>query len=448
MLLAKTALLLAGAAALRAQMATEPADTLARARLRIGATMRRLPKYTCVQTIDRSYFTRVTRKSTSIPSCSQASVDTEKGASLRLDSTDRVRIDVAESDGREIHSWPDASRFETGDIDKLIDRGPAATGSFGGYLLDIFDNPGTEFDFAGERPEGGRRLLTYTYRVAREKSHYKIRAGAGWVITAYYGRFEIDAASLELLRISVDSPGLPLETKLCKVDNELEYARVRIGDSDFLLPRKSDLHMVNRGTQETDSTSAFTNCQEYRAESLLNFGDAASDPGASSAPNARVQTALPAGIQLILRLSAEIDSDVAAAGDLVEAAVAQPGRDPKSKVILIPTGAVAHGRISRMEHRILPSPSFTIGIAWHSIDIGGVSSSLAANPAPRLAEPVSPDQALSLHLHGRPMPVGPPDALFFPTSAKRYVVRSGSESRWVTVAPRMPRNSGAPDEGK
>jgi hypothetical protein len=446
--IAKTALLLAGAAALHGQMATEPCDTLARARLKISATMQRLPKYACFQTIDRSYFTRVTQKNTSIPSCSQASADAKKaGTSLRLDSTDRVRIDVAESDGREIHSWPDASRFETGDIDELIERGPAATGSFGGYLLDIFDNQGAQFDFAGERSEGSRRILTYTYSVAQEKSHYKIRAGAGWVITAYHGKFEIDAASLELLRITVSSPDLPLETQLCKVDNELNYARARIGDGDFLLPRQSDLHMVNRGTQETISTSAFTNCHEYRAESLLSFGDGAANPGGRSAPAAKVQTALPAGIQLTLRLSAEIDSDVAAAGDLVAATVTQPARDPKSKEILIPAGAVAHGRISRMEHRILPSPSLTIGIAWHSIEIGGVSSSVAANPAPRLVESASPDQVIGVHLHGRPMPVGPPDALFLPTDAKRYLIRSGSESRWVTLAPRAPRNSGAA-EGK
>jgi len=435
----QSALLLAAAAALHGQMASEPADTLARARINISATMRRLPRYACVQTIDRSYFTRVTPKDAAIPSCGQASADTKKGdASLRLTVTDRLRLDVAQGDRGEIHSWPGASRFETGEIDELIGRGPAGTGSFGGYLVDIFDNQATQFDFTGERDDAGRRIFAYAYRVAQEKSHYGIRTTDGWVITAYHGTFEIDAASLELLRMTIDAPELPKETGLCEAESALDYSRVRIGDGDFLLPRQSQLHLVNRGTIETNNASVFTNCQEYRAESVVHYGDDAGISGAEAA-NMKSQMDLPKGLPFSLRLSAEIDSDIAAAGDPVTATVTQPARDPKSKEVLIPVGAVAHGRISRMEHRILPAPSFIIGIAWQSIEIGGVGSPLAANPAPRPVAPASSNHPLGLQ--ARPMPVGPPDALFFPTGEKRYVIHAGSESRWVTLTPLAVKNT-------
>ena len=49
---------LASAMALAAQTAGDPSDILARARYEIAAAMRRLPKYTCVETIDRSYYVR------------------------------------------------------------------------------------------------------------------------------------------------------------------------------------------------------------------------------------------------------------------------------------------------------------------------------------------------------------------------------------------------------
>lgn len=430
----KPALLLAAAAALHAQMPSEPADTLAHARIKIVATMLRLPRYACVQTIDRSYFTRVTAKNTVIPSCSQAGADTKRGqASLRLDATDRLRLDVAQGDRGEIHSWPGASRFETGDIDELIGRGPVSTGSFGGYLVDIFANDGAQFEFVGEKASAGRRIFKYDYSVAQPKSHYKIRAGSDWEISGYHGTFEVDAASLELLRITVEAPDLPKETGLCEADSALDYASVRIGSGDFLLPRQSQLHLVNRGTLETNNTTVFTDCQEYLAESVVHYDDDAGAAGVNSA-NTPSPIVLPKGLPFSLRLRTEIDSNVAAAGDPVTATVSQPARDPKSKAVLIPTGAVAHGRISRMEHRIVPSPSFIIGIAWLSVEIAGVSSPLAAIPAPRPAGPPA-SSGLSLTLQRRPMPVGPPDALLFPTFEKRYMIHAGDESRWVTLAP-------------
>src|ERR1700691_4279180 len=97
-----TALLLAAAVTFWGQTPPDPADTLARARVGIVAALRGLPKYTCVQTIDRSYFTLAVANS----ACDRSSANIEKGhASLRLNATDRVRLNVALGPGIEIHSW-------------------------------------------------------------------------------------------------------------------------------------------------------------------------------------------------------------------------------------------------------------------------------------------------------------------------------------------------------
>jgi pathogenesis-related protein 1 len=437
------ALWLAAAAALHGQMAPEPADTLARARLKITATMRRLPKYICVQTIDRSYFGRVAATTAPNSSCSQAGADGQKGrASPRLDTTDRVRIDVAEVDGSEIHLWTGASGFETGDIEELFHRGPTGTGSFGGYLVDIFDNDGTQFSFVSERTEGSRRIFGYTYSVAQESSGYKVRAEDHWVTTAYRGAFDIDAASLELLRITVDPVDLPKEMGLCEAQSALEYASVRIGDGDFLLPSQSQLHTVNPGRMETNSSSVFTSCREYRAESVLSFGGDADTPGAS-ASHARSRDPLGAGIRLTLRLDAGIDSDTAAAGDPVTARVMKPVRDPKSNAIVFRVGAVAHGRINRMEHWLNSVPRFVVGIHWDSMSAGE-----DAVPFNAIRDRSGEAATAAMHtLPLRPMPVGPPDALVFPAVAKRYAIRAGYESQWTTVTPPAQKNSGATASG-
>lgn len=417
--------------ALHAQMPPGPADTLARARAKINATMLRLPKYACIQTIDRSYYTRVTRRLVT-PSCAEVGDDLKNGrATLRLNATDRLRLEVAQGDSRELHSWPGAGRFETGYIDELVNRGPVASGSFGGYLLDIFAVNGPQFSFAGEKTDAGRGILTYSYVVPLDKSHYRVRTADGWAVSSYSGTFDIDAATLELLRIGVDTPELPVETTLCYAQSSLEYSRVHIGDGDFLLPRQSQLHLVQRSAKDSNSVATFTACREYHAESSVSFDDTDSLSAAASA-NKQPHGSLPEGLSLTLRLTSAIDSDVAAAGDAVTATVSHLVRDPKTHATLVPAGAVAHGRISRMEHVFLPATQFIVGILWESVTFGADSVPFAAIPDRSrnvlLAQPAG-------QLRRRPMPVGPADALTFPSVEKRHVIRAGEEISWVTIAP-------------
>lgn len=350
-------------------------------------------------------------------SCEQAAIDKKKGrAEPQLKVTDRVRLDVAEGDGLEIHSWPGAGRFETADIDELIQRGPSFTGSFGGYLVDIFDNDGAQFYFVHDKAESGRHTLTYSYRVTEAMSHYKIRTNEGWVIAPYEGTFDIDAESLDLLRISVNTPELPRETGLCEAHSVLEYA----GGGSFA-PRQSQLHLVHRGTLETNSTSVFSNCREYRPEPTLRVKS-------DAAPNPKSMLTLPPGTGLVLQLTAAIDSDVAAAGDPVTATVPVILNGIPNPTVL---GALVHGRISRMEHW-MSSSRFIIGIHWDSISKGEDSEPFAAiaplvlGPGPTVGE-----------IAGRRTNVADPREILRPfrTGAKRYVVPAGYRSGWRTVTP-------------
>lgn len=426
-------ILFAAGCLLRAQTGAEADNVLARARVRIAETMRRIPKYTCIETIDRSYFAYaapVAATATHLP-CLEAA-GKKDAAALRLNATDRVRLEVAEGDVREIYSWPGASRFETGSIDELVNRGPAASGAFGGYVIDVFARNDAQFHFVSARAEGGREIFTYRYEMPQERSRYKVRTDDGWVITAYSGEFDIDAASLELLRMMVEASDLPPATDLCRASTALEFARVRIGDGEFLLPRMSELHLVNRGSGETNSTSVFSSCKEYVAESVLHIdgdeGDSTHGPVAAG----KVRPALPQGIRMTLRLDAPIDTDVAAAGDPVTATVTRPVRDPVTNAALLRQGAVAHGRIDRMEHWVAGSPRFVIGIHWNSITEDGATAPFAAIADHSGEMPIMPGR-IGSGLQRRPPPIGPPDAVTFPTAEKRHVIPAHSEMRWVTV---------------
>ena len=350
-------------------------------------------------------------------SCDLSAAEAAKAsASLRLEATDRVRLDVSQGDGRQIHSWPGAGRLEPVEIDRLITRGPSGTGSFGGYLIDIFDNEGTQFDFRGERSISSHRVFTYGYRVAEEMSHYRIGAGSGWVTTAYDGTFDLDADSLELLRLIIVTPALPPETGLCEAKSTLDYTPIRIGGGDFLLPRQSTVRLEERGAPKfgdkseylvTEIASAFTNCREYRPNPM--------PPGA---PNPNSPLALPKGVRVKLQLDAAIDSDTAAMGDRVTATVLNGGR----------AGAAVHGRISRMEHWRGSSPMLIVGIHWNSISLGADSAPFAALIFGKTFSGPAAGRVGNL-----PAPANIPETLSFPTGAKRYVVPAGYKSEWITV---------------
>src|SRR5208337_4904056 len=78
------------------------------------------------------------------------------GDPLQLESTDRVRLEVTVSEGRELHSWPGATRFDARDVDELIRDGPVSTGAFGAYLSSVFDHPPVELRFNRERTANGK----------------------------------------------------------------------------------------------------------------------------------------------------------------------------------------------------------------------------------------------------------------------------------------------------
>src|SRR5579863_1608924 len=158
-----------------AQPVPDPADVLSRARVRLADAAAATPKYTCTQTVDRSYF----RETRQVPrACDTIVANQRQGrAKLALTATDRLRFDVEVADGGyEIYAWPGASRVANEKIEDMAGGGPLGTGPFGPFLVDIFANPGVQFQYLGEKSG----LFEYRYRVPLEASHYHVQAGVTW----------------------------------------------------------------------------------------------------------------------------------------------------------------------------------------------------------------------------------------------------------------------------
>lgn len=408
----------------------DPGAVLEQARARLRAVARGLDNYVCIETLDRSYYGRVAAGP--VPARREApGACREAGGGRQLESTDRARLEVTVSRGRELHSWPGATRFDSRDVDELIRDGPVSTGAFGAYLAGVFDQPAATFQFNGERIANGKTLFEYGYQVPLAASRFEIKAGTAWRAAAYEGEFQIDPQSLDLERMTVRTSQLPPGAAFCQAGATLDYQHVRIGASDLLLPRQSQLEILFEG-RETQNTITFSDCREYRAESEIVF-DAQPDIESSVAPRAgRGRVALPIGLPVTLALVAPIDTATAAAGDPVEAKVLKPVRRPGSPEELIPAGAVARGRIRRVEHRLLPTPYFLIAMSFNRVEIQGVLFPFVARCEP------DADRARELGVNLAMGEAGVwswgVGTFLFPTNKSRMAIPAGFESRWFTLA--------------
>jgi hypothetical protein len=435
------ALIAASSLRLYGQAARDPDDVLAQVRAKLRSMALRLPRYTCVQTVERSYFKHAEHNGPP-PSCDQISGDRKMGRNkLQLYASDRLRLDVAVAEGREIVSWAGAGKFDSRSVDEIVGEGPTGTGAFGLHLVDVFANSGVHFQYLGEKEANGKSVLEYRFTVPARASGYRIRGAGDWHFTAYDGTFQIDGQSLELDRLDIRTDELPPDTGMCEARTKLEYQHLRIGDGDFLLPRQSELRILQTDAHETMNVTTFSSCREYHTESIIHFDGEAAAGNAEATPVAADPQPPPAGLSLSLALTARIDTSSAAAGDLVSARVTHAVRDPKSKATLIPAGAVARGRIVRMRHRVGGPDDFIVLIAFDALEINGTVSPLFVKLD--AVEQLERARALATNRRGMRLTSNQgPDtwgALIFPAMGNRYVVPAGYESTWQTVAPPAPK---------
>ena len=439
----RSVLIAVAAIAIWAQTPPDPTDVLVHARDSLIERSKRLPNYTCVQTVDREYFIR-SRVQDPRPSCDQISAEARKKSyALKLNVTDRLRLDVKVSGGEEIGSWAGANRFDSRDIVDLV-GGPFGSGQFGPLLNDVFVNDGTAFQYVGPEPGNRGTQFHYRFQVPVEASHLMIHEARArdWSSTSYDGELWIDPASFDVQRFSMRTNELSPETNACEARMISDYARVHFDSGDFLIPQHSALRFLMRDTEETEVTSRYSGCREYRGQATLRFNDAPALNAAESKA-AHPQKPLPPGLKITLAFASAIDTDTAAAGDAVVAKVRKPVRDERSKEILIPAGATVHGRILQMEHWLAPG-SYHLAILLEALDVDGVSSPLYA----RLDRPdeLRSAQGTSSGLRqrgttivlppiGRPMTVG---TFVFRTRNRRLVVPPNYQSTWTTTLPPVP----------
>jgi len=248
--LALAGLLLCLSTASDAQEEVAP-ERIERIKAKMADNLRRLPNYTCTETIER--YMRGPRSRIFAP-------------------LDTLRLEVALVDGNELFAAAGAGKFEEKDIWEIVgDDAAIGNGDFALLASNVFLSQQPVFTQVGETTLNGSPAIRYDYRVARELSGYRIRIKSRQTTVGYHGSFWVQPDTLDLIRLEAHADSIPPDLDLAEASHALEYHPVRIGEADFLLPQISELAMIDRAGNENRNRTDLDSCRRYIAESAIRF---------------------------------------------------------------------------------------------------------------------------------------------------------------------------------
>jgi len=295
---------------------------LVKIKQRMANNLTHLPNYTCQATIER--FRDMTK-------------------TQQWERVDTHQVEVALVGDDEWFSRPGAGRLETRNLRDLIPTGMLSTGDYANHTRAVFISNAPRFEYAGADTAGGRAAVRFHYSVSLFNSGYRISSGADGAVVAFHGTFLADPSSGDLLRLDVTTDDIPPEVGISEAVTTVEYAPVRIGSTDFLLPEHTELTLTSRRGYSERNRMTFTQCRQYGTESVVSF---------------ETPESLPMGLALTLELDPTLDPESLRGGAAVFAKLASDVRNKDG--ILIPAGAVVRGRVLQLDRR--PGPAATVRI--------------------------------------------------------------------------------------
>lgn len=297
---------------------------LAKASLRMAQSLKKMPNYTCLETIERSQRLAKRRK---------------------FELIDVLRLEVGLVDRKELFAWPGSGKFEDKELADMVPAGGAiGNGSFAAHAASIFTSRTASIHFASR--EGNK--YRYDYRVPQNLSGYKMRSGKSIeAIIGYHGSFFVDAETGRVTRIEVVGDDIPVSLEVRETEASIDYGMLRIGDQDYWLPVASTMKITSLDTSEFRNDITFTGCRQFSGESTLSFDEAPTDAAPVAAGPKDEVLAVPKDKLLLLDLVTPIRWGTSRTGDPVEATLTSAIKHKGA--MLFPKGAKVTGRIVRLQ---------------------------------------------------------------------------------------------------
>ncbi|HEY3835060.1 MAG TPA: hypothetical protein VGL72_00740, partial [Bryobacteraceae bacterium] len=383
---------------------------LGQVRDRVVFEHNRLPNYVCTETVERRYYSRGIRGK---PTCEGLGADRNASQQLRLDKTDRLRLNVLVQDGIETLAWTGTAPAEHG-VEDVLNSGSIGTGPAATHLLELFTNPALHFRLLSD-PLG---VLSYGFRMTEKDSQYRVWAAGRWVAVGYGGSIQVASDPSRLLRLDLQTDELPASSGMCQESTVLGFDEKQSSRFSWLVPVYSRTRNIDPDGTEIDRLTEISACRE-----------SSGNPPPAPAPRGQP---LPVGLRLILSLDQEIDSDTAAAGDRIRATVAV---DPDGITDPKYVGAKVTGRI--VESTIdVQRQTFLVTLAFDTFEQNGEQRPFFAeiiNPFTRKAAP-----SRQTRLKGNGVQDWPHGTLDFQSLRRNdhYLVPARSAAGWITVQSR------------
>ena len=404
---------------------------LARFMPKIRQTLSQVPNYTCLETIQRSVRTRRAKAFTLL---------------------DSILLEVSTVKGEELLAWPGARRFDAGDPSALVSGGLLGTGVFASHARNVFLHDTTTIKYGGNEELAGRPLERFDFRIPEASSGFQIQVNGSVARVGMAGSFWVDPASLELVRLEVRADKIPPALGIESTVTLIDYAPMRIGNSDVLLPQAAKTLLMLPAGEVRRNDIQFSHCHEYYVESSIRF-DTPDSSSAVEAPK-RQTVDLPAGLTVPIELETAIDSETTHIGDLLRGHVTSDVRH-KGRTI-IPQGAIATGRVRGLERLRSPGPvvELTIELAelqWEN-SIAEFYGQLLPSGGVRGGE----NSLLNLPISGgevTEIPLAPGEAteavrtkeipgtgVLRMTGSSRFHINAGLRMNWRTLDPNQRRS--------
>jgi hypothetical protein len=349
---------------------------------RMSQNLARIPNYTCLETIVRG-----TRPS-------ERYVIAAPGRQVPFRKVDIVRLEVAEVNNHELFARAGEHNFESKDIAEFANGGLIGNGIFSLFAHDVFLTSIPVYQFIGEEEMDGLRLLRFDFRVSQLTSGYHIGTNLGVAEVGYHGSFWADPKTLNAVRLDIIADDVPRYIGLTNASNRIDFATVRIGESDVLLPQGGELKTRQTSGAESRNQISFTHCREYGVQSVIRFDEVAESNDSSAASSGGGSLGLnyvelPSGVQLTLILETPIDGGTSHVGDLITAKVELDAKH-KGKTV-VPKDAVVSGRLRRMEVHQEGWPYILAGLEFTQIEFEGKQSRFFAELEKFVLPPAAPE---------------------------------------------------------
>src|SRR6185312_5284132 len=296
---------------------------IARMRQHNRELLRRVPAYTCLETISR---------------------EVQRPKQRRPVQQDIVQVDVGVGLREEIYSWPGAETFSPDGLVGLVGQGFLGTGAFDTFARNVFVYDAATIRLSGDEILEGRGSWRFLYTIPSLNSQWQVNWLGAKGVVGETGAFWVDRKTLTLLRLDAKAVDFPPNLPLNAITVTVRYQTISIGGTLAVIPSDAQLTAIEwDGAMHRDAL-AFSQCRLFEAKSKIVDPPASLREAITRYEADRV--ALPPGLNLRFTLETRMQMNTAKVGDAIIAHLDKPVKI--SDQLTAPRGALAKGRIREL----------------------------------------------------------------------------------------------------